>query len=1070
MMTASMAFAQQQSVQGTVIDLHTGEPVIGASVRVEGTTMGVATDINGQFKFSGVPSTAKRLLITYMGMKDATVAIKPRVKVLMEPKTLAVDEVFVVAYGTATKESFTGSATVIKAEEIGQEQSTNVLDALNGKSAGVQMFNTSGQPGQSSPTIRIRGISSINAGNAPLIILDGAPYDGDLNTINSQDIESMTVLKDAASNALYGARGANGVIMITTKKAKAGENAKITFDAKWGSNMRASQRYKTIDDPRHYYETYYKALNNYFLDKGYSQADAYAMANDNLTAQNGYGLYYNVFNVPEGQYMIGRDGKFNPNATMGNLVNYNGQNYYLTADDWFDEAYKTGFRQEYNVTATHVSGPSSFYASFGYLDNEGITANSNYERITGRLKADSQLKSWLKVGANMSYTHYEANQLDEDGVSNSSGNVFAAATQVAPIYPLFIRDANGNVMVDAYGNTRYDYGDKENAGLERPVYTSTNALSDAILNTSAYEGNALNAVGFAEFRFLKDFKFTSTNTVNLDESRSTGITNGFYGSYADSEGIVSKTHGRTLSFDYQQVLDWSHLFGNHEVSIMLGHDYYRRKYYNLYGNKSGMFDPNNKELAGAITVKSADSYTTDYNSEGYFGRAQWNYEEKYFASASFRRDASSRFHKDHRWGSFWSAGGAWLINKESWFNLDFVDMLKIKASYGEQGNDNIGNYLYTNTYTIDNSSYHASVVPNSMGNDVISWEKNGNFNAGIDFELFRGRLSGSFEYFYRTTRDMLSWVPTPLSYGWTGYYSNIGNMRNSGIEFDIRYDIIKNEDMNWNVNLNLTHYKNKITKLDEARKTITIDGVEGYESGSYFFGEGAPLYTYSMKQYAGVDKETGLSMWYTNKKVEVLDAEGNPVLDANGNKITKIEKQKTTDYSEASNYLCGTALPDLYGGFGTTFTWKGFDLSMDFAYQIGGQVYDGDYASAMSSPISNSKGSAIHADILKAWTPDNKDSNIPRFQYGDNYTAPTSDRFLTDASFLSLRNINLGYTLPAHITRPAGIGGLRVYVSADNVWYWSKRQGLDPRQGIGSATSSYYSPIRTISGGISVTF
>jgi len=983
-------------------------------------------------------------------MQTQEVTIKPQMKIVMKSDSEMLEEVMVVAYGTAKKSAFTGSASVVSSDQIGKIQTSNVANALTGKVSGVQLNTTSGQPGATTPTIRVRGINSINAGKDPLIILDGIPYDGDLNNISNQDIESMTVLKDAASSALYGARGANGVIIITTKKGNAGQ-AKVTVDAKWGSNSRATQDYNYVTSPAKYYEMYYGALKNYFINtQGMDSYTAHVMANQNLTANNAYGLGYNVYSVPAGQYMIGENGKMNPNATLGNVVEYQGQKYTLLPDDWTDAAYKTGLRQEYTVTATAGSDKSSFYASFNYLDNEGIAQKSDYERLTGRLKADYQIKDWLKVGANMAYTHYESNQLGDDGSSNSSGNVFAL-TQMAPIYPLYIRDGNGQIMTDVNGITRYDYGDGANAGNSRPYLGQSNAISNSILNTLNAEGNAVNAVGFFEVRFLKDFKFSSTNSVYVDEMRQTNVTNPYYGQYASSNGIAYKYHTRQMAYNYQQLLNYKKSFGSHNVEAMLGHESYRYKYYYLYASKSNMFDPSNPELIGAILDGSANSYTKDYNTEGYFGRVQYDYNEKYFISASYRRDASSRFHPDNRWGNFWSLGGAWLISKEDFFNVEWIDELKLKASYGSQGNDNIGDYRYITTYEIVNANGNPAAVPNAMGNKDITWETNGNFNVGVDFAFLKNRLNGTVEFFNRKTSDMLFSFPLPPTMGFTSYYSNVGDMRNTGIELELEGTPIKTNDMKWTVSLNLTHYKNKITYLSEKSKTLKVDGVSGYSSGNFFYGEGEPLYTYYLYQYAGVN-ENGESLFYK----DIKDKDGN---------VTGVET--TTKPSEATQHLCGTALPDVYGGFGTSFEYKGIDFSIDFAYQLGGQVYDSDYAASMGL----SKGHAFHVDLLNAWTPENTGSNIPRFQYNDSYMNQSSDRFLTDASYLSLQNINLGYTLPSRICRTMGMEKLRIYMSCDNVWVWSKRQGLDPRQSItGSVTSAYYAPMRTISGGITLTF
>ena len=1074
--------AQVAKVTGKVTDTN-GEAVIGAPVYVIGTNLGANTDIEGNFTIENVPSSASMLRVSYVGMTTQEVHIlrgKPMKVVLVEDGVI-LDEAIVVAYGTAKKSSFTGSAAVVKSDEIGKIQTSNAANALTGKMAGVQLTNASGQPGATSPTIRVRGISSINAGNAPLVILDGAPYDGDLNNINSQDIESMTVLKDAASNALYGARGANGVIMITTKKGQSG-TSRVTFDAKWGSNTRATQDYDYIKSPAQYYETYYGALNSYLQnEQGFTAEQAHMKANELMVGSTSYGLGMNVYTVPEGQYLIGTNGKLNPYATLGRKVTYKGQEYWLTPDDYMDEAYDNSLRQEYNLNITAGNEKSSFYASVNYLDNQGITANSDYERLAARLKADYKAKSWLKVGANMAYTHFDANSLGEDGASNSSGNIFAYATQVAPIYPLYIRDGEGNILRDDNGFKRYDYGDGENAGTERPFLTGGNPYSANQLDVNNSEGNAFNATGFAELTFLKNFKFTWTSGVNIDETRSTATTNPYYGSYASSNGIVYKYHTRNMSWNHQQLLNWEDSFGDNNIQAMIGHEYYRSKYYYLYGSKSNQFDPTNTELAGAITDKSSSSYITDYNTEGYFGRVMYDYDGRYHLSASYRRDASSRFHPDNRWGDFWSAGLAWVISKEDWFNVKNVDLFKFKASYGEQGNDQIGNYRYTSTYDIVNSGGHPAAIPSTLGNKDITWETQGNFNVGFDFDLYRGRISGSVDYFQRKTTDMLFSFPLPPSYGYTSYYANVGDMQNTGLELDLKFTPVKTKDFEWNLNLNFTTYENKVTYLPEERKTMEVDGKHGYSSGSYFYGQDCSLYTFHMRKYAGVDPETGKSLWWKNYERQAVDADNNPVwemvngefkLDDNGNKIPVMEKgRETTDtYSSADYYLCGTALPDAYGGFGTSFTWKGFDLSVDFAFQLGGQVYDSDYASLMASPTSTSRGSNIHADALKAWTSENN-SNIPRFQFDDSYSAATSDRFLTDASYLSLNNINFGYTFDKMLTKKIGVERLRLYVAADNIWVWSKRQGLDPRQSItGGATASYYAPIRTISGGVTLTF
>lgn len=1085
LITAACAMAQSKVVSGTVVSAADDEPLAGATVMPIGGGQGTSTDIDGNFSLT-VPDKVNELNVSYVGFNTRKVAVSSgKMTIKLESSENSLDEVMVVAYGTAKKSAFTGSATVISNDAIEKTQVTNVLDALSGKVAGLQLSNASGAPGSSSPTIRIRGFSSMNAGNSPLVIVDGTPYSNDINTLNTNDIESMTVLKDAASNALYGARGANGVILITTKRAKLGE-AKVTVDAKWGVNMRATQDYDYIKDPAQYYETYYRSLYNYATTApenvknpntgedenigglGYGADQAYIWANNNLTADNAYGLGYNVYTMPAGQYLIGTNGKLNPAATLGRVVTNKGASYFVTPDNWLDETYKHSLRQEYNVSVTQGNDKSNFFASVGYLKNDGIiVAKSDFQRFTARLNADVQAKPWLKVGARGSYSHIVMNAMDsEEGNSASTGNIFAAATGIAPIYPLYIRDAAGNIMVDKFGNTRYDYGSGDNAGLKRPIFGDSNAVDAMILDTNKVEGNNFNGAAFVEVRFLKDFKFTSNNNVNLQEMRQTTVTNPYYGQYATQNGVVGKYHTRSVDYTYQQLLTWNHRFGKHNVDALLGHEWFKTTYYYLYASKSSMFDRGNEELAGAIIKGNANSYTTEYNNEGWIFRGQYDYDSKYFFSGSFRRDASSRFHPDHRWGNFWSLGGAWIISKESFLqDVTWLDMLKVKLSYGEQGNDNIGNFRYTNTYNIVNSNNMPGATPASMGNEDITWEKNGNFNAGVEFSMFNGRFTGNIEAFYRKTSDMLMFFPLPSSFGYTGYYDNIGDMKNTGVEIELGGTPIKTKNFKWDVNFNMTWYKNRISKLPEDRKgqkgyifkdDFKLDPAYGYSSGNYFYGEGESMYSFYTYKYAGVNKENGKALYYKN----VYNKDGDV-----------IGTETTDDYTKASRYIVGTALAPVYGGFSTSFAYRDFDLSLAFNYQIGGKVYDSGYAQLMGTPYDSSKGGNIHSDMLNAWSPENPDSDIPRNMFGQQYTNATSDRFITDASYLSLENINFGYTLPTKLVRKAYLSKVRVYLACDNVWVWSKRQGLDPRQSFtGGNNNTYYAPIRTISGGLTVEF
>ncbi len=1068
---AAMAVAQNQQVSGRVSG-EDGSPIIGATVVEEGSgTNGTSTDVAGEFTLR-VPANAN-LVVSFIGYESQTIAVNGQttIDVVLKEDTQSIDDVIVVAFGEAKKEAFTGSAGVVKSDDIAKVQTSNVAQALAGQVAGVQLTQSSGQLG-GSPTIRVRGFGSINAGQEPLVIVDGAPFEGDLNNINPADIESMTVLKDAASNALYGARGANGVIMITTKRARVND-AVVTVDAKWGVNSRATQQYDYIDDPALYYETHYNALYNAYVGE-LGEVGAWQRANAVLTGPSGDGgLGYQIFTVPEGQYFIGSNGRVNPNAKLGRVVNYRGRDYYLTSDNWNDEAYKSGFRQEYNVSMSGATERSNVYASFGYLNNKGIVDNSDMFRYTARLKADFQAKKWLKMGANVNYTNYNWNSLTDDGNSASSANVFAFTESVAPIYPVYIRDANGNVMRDEHGIMMYDYGAGTNAGMVRPYMSNFNALQDSRLNVNNSRGNAMTGSIYADVTPLEGLKITVKADMNFDEWRSTSMNNKYYGQYATSGGAIAKGHNRSYSYNFQQLISYSKVFKDvHALDVMLGHEYYNSQSASLSGSKTGMLFDDNYELPNASQLSGTSSSTGEYNVEGYFGRVQYDYDGRVFVSGSYRRDASSVFHPDHRWGNFWSVGAAWLLSRESWFESSWVDMLKVKFSIGSQGNDSIGSFRYTNTYGLSSFDGNTALIFSAPGNENITWETNTNMNVGVEFDFFKGRLSGGVDYFYRTTTDMLFSFPVAPSLGYSSYYANVGDLRNSGIEVNLNAVLMQKKNFMWTFNVNMTHLKNKITMLPEGRKTAGIskatgayvqpnlegkfdeDVYRGFASGSYFYGEGMSLYTLMMQKYAGVSQD-GLPMWYQ----VTLDEKNQKVL------------TPTTTYQDADYFECGNSIPDLYGGFGMNFAFYGVDISANFTYQIGGQTYDSGYAGAMASPNASSVGNNWHKDILKAWTNDAKNPIIPRLQYGDLYSSAMSDRFLVDASYLNIQNIQVGYTIPQTWAAKIGVHSLRIYLACDNVYYWSYRRGLDPRQSYsGGSNNTSYAPIRTISGGITVQF
>lgn len=1034
-----LANAQKIEVKGTVTD-DTGLPVINAVIQeIKGKAVS-QTDLDGHFSIT-VPSNAT-LKVSCLGFVTAEVPVQSRttVNITLATDKQTLDDVIVVAFGTSTKESFTGSATVVSSEKISERQVSSPLTALNGQVAGLQMVEGTGP--ESDPSIIIRGFGSINAGTTPLIVLDGLPYNGYWSDINPQDVESISVLKDAASNALYGSRGSNGVIMITTKSAKRGR-ANVSLDVKFGVNTDGKQYYDYITDPAEYYGLHYSMLLNYFrnaLGEKYATAKADAINTLGKPASDG-GLGYVVFDVPAGQTLIGDDGKLNPNAFPRTITGADGQEHLLLPDDWKKEGMRNGFRQEYNLNISGGNDIFQFIGSLGFLQNQGLSHGSDYRRITARAKADYQARPWLKVGVNMNYTN---------NVSNSLAGAFEAIYSVAPIYPLYIRDAAGNIMTDTHGKV-YDYGDGLVTGITRPVYKSYNPIQGDYLDLSRNDSNAFGLQGYFDIKFFKDLTLTVNASIYDTENRYQSGINPFYGYYANTGGFVSTYHYRTFDLNTQQLLKYKHTFkGSHNLDLLLGHEYDLNTSTNLGASKTDVFAFEvNTELDGGLVKAAIGGSKSVYNTEGFMFRAQYDYNTKYFASASYRIDGSSAFHPDHRWGSFWSVGGAWIMNKEKWFKSKAFDMFKLKASYGVQGNDDIPSYYYTSLYNIGTVNSEAAATFSSKGKEDITWESNGNFNTGVEAEMFGRRLSAELTYYYRLTSDMLLWKTVPVGMGYSGYYDNVGDMVNQGIEFNISGSFIRTKNVEWSANLNLSHNINEVTYLPDEKKSTVVDGHGGYLNGNRFVAEGLPLYTWYIKKYAGVNDE-GLSTWYYEKDGQLLT---------------------TTNWDNGKNYLCGSPYPYLYGGFGTSLTAHGFDLSVNFLYSLGGTVLDNGYMSLMGSPYAGSTGGNFHKDLLNAWSETNRDSDIPRAQFNDQNTNALSDRFLIDGSSITLKNINIGYSFPSRLIEKIKLTGLRIYVSCENVYYWSRRQGLDPRTSFtGDTYGTSYSPMRTFSAGLSVKF
>jgi TonB-linked SusC/RagA family outer membrane protein len=1038
--------AQTKAISGKVVD-DLGESIPGVSIIVKGTTSGTVTRPDGTYMLE-VPADAQTLLFSFVGMKTQEVAIAGQsvINVTLASDAVNVDEVIVVAYGTSTKGSFTGSAAVVSAESLEKRQVSNVSKALAGSVAGVQVLSSNGQPGTSA-TVRIRGVGSINAGSNPLYVVDGIPFDGDLSSINSADIESMTVLKDAASTALYGARGANGIIMITTKKAKEGK-ATISFDAKVGINSRQVTNYDVLTSSKNYLETEYAAIYNAaYYNLGYTESAAYTYANQKITTDSEGGNGYQIYTLPDGENLIGSNGYLNPNATLG----YTDGDYYYTPDDWSDETFDNNMREEYNLSMSGGNDKQKYYLSFGYLNDEGVISGSGFQRFSGRFNGDQELTDWLKVGTNINYNYidsdYPGNQTTS--YSTSSANAFFIANFIAPVYPVYVRDPETHEVMSSNGHTLYDYGDGSSTNMDRSFMAIANPVGDLAYNKDEYLMDIMNTSWYAELTPIQGLTVTARYGIHLDNTRYNSLNNAYMGQSSNYGGSAYQEQTRIYSFNQQYVANYQFAVGGeHQMDITAGFEDYSWSEEELWGYGTNLYDPESYYVSNAIDDIDAGGSADEYATEGLFARVNYSLRDTYFANVAYRRDASSRFSADNRWGNFYSGSAAWLISNEPFMaDIYWINMLKLKASYGEQGNDDVDNYYaYSDQYTVSGSDgVFSDGTLDYKGNEDLSWETSVTYNLGTEFALLNNSLSGSIEYFGRKSKDMLYYKPVQGSVGYTSIPMNVGSMTNSGLEIDLGYTVLKTSNITWDVNVNATMIKNEINELHEDLNGLLIDGSRIYE-------EGESMYRYYLVEYAGVESSTGLALYYTE--------------DDEGNRVT------TTDWSDAASYKIGTEdlMPDVYGGFGTSISAFGFDASVQFSYQLGGQIYDSGYARLMHGGTSSYAGQNWHKDIYNAWTPDNTDTDVPRLNANDTYANYTSTRWITSSDYLSLNNITLGYTLPNNLAKKAYLSKVRVYLTAEAIALWSARKGLDPRQSYTSATTATYTPIRTVSAGINMVF
>ena len=1023
----TMSFAQNR-VTGKVTDTD-GQPVPFASVVIKGTMTGTATEQDGTFALDRVPSNAK-LLVSCIGYLDQEVDVAGRsvVNVILATDTEMLDETIVVAFGTTTKKDFTGSASTLDNKKIESRPITNVTNALEGAASGVQFTSASGQPGESGG-IRIRGFGSINASSSPLYVVDGVPFDG-ISNLNADDIESITILKDAASCALYGNRAANGVVLVTTKK---GRSERVSFDVKinQGFSVRGIPEYDRLDAYQ-YVPVAWEALRNSYLSGSgstYTMETASAAASANIMKQ----LANNPFNVSADQVMSA-DGKINPNATL----------LYPDDLDWEKAVSRVGHRQEYAMSASGASDKSDYFMSVGYLNEQGYTIKSYLERFNARANVNIQPRKWIKTGLNLAGTMSNSDVTNTDS-STGYVNPFYFARNIGPIYPIHEHNADGSYVYDDYGEMVYDWTNR--GGGSSP---GRHIIAETYWNDNLYKRNILNTRGYVDIMFLDGFKFSVNVGYDFRNYLNSSYENPHVGDGSPA-GRSSLTNYRYDTMNFNQLLTYNKTFNRHTIDLLLGHESYRNEYKYMRGFKQGIVAEGNTELVNFTTINSLTSYKDVYTTEGYMARANYNYDHRYYVSASFRRDASSRFYKDARWGNFWSVGGSWRIDQEPFMAaVPWISQAKLRASYGSVGNDGTSSwYAWQSFYSISRNANTPGFIQNTTaGNKELQWEKNMSFDVALEFGLFNDRLTGQVEWFHRISDNLLFSVPLPVSSGQTSQWQNIGTMFNRGIEVQIGGDIIRNRNFIWNTTLNVSHLRNEITKLPPGQDQI-ISGTKKYMVGH-------SIYDFWLYEWAGVDPQTGDSMYY----VGGYDDDGN---------YTGEGRTTTNDYTKADKYYVGTAIPDLYGSLQTSFNiYNSLEISVLATFGLGGLKYDSTYGSLMSY---SNYGSSLHVDMLNRWQNPGDVTTVPRAdQYRNTYLNQGSSRWLTSNSYLNIRNISVSYRFPKRWAEAIDLSGIRLYGSIENAHLFCARKGMDPQYSFGGTSANDYSPARTVSLGLNIQF
>jgi len=1057
-----LSYAQNRQVSGQVTSALDGSPIGGVSISVVGTNTATQTDASGNYQIQVSESSTLNVAFIGYATKRIAVGSQSMINIQLDAEENALDEIIVTAYGTQTKESIAGSISTLKAKDLSQIQSANVVQSLAGKVGGVQIRSTTGQPGASA-TVRFRGLGSISSSNEPLYVVDGVPFNGDIASISSQDIEEMSFLKDASANALYGSRGANGVIIITTKKGRNTGEVDINFESRAGINSRATKDYDYITDPSEYYELRWNRLRLGEIVNGSGDTDARNTATNSLVNDLGY----NIFNVANNQIIDPLTGKINPNAKV------------LYHDDWNDYLFDNSIRHEHSLNIGYANDKVSTFLSGSYLNDEGYVVNSGFDRVSARANVEFRPYEFVKLGANVNFASTKSKDPQAGKATGTYSNLFSWSRNIAPIYPVFARDAQGNVLLNNAGRELYDWGKGETINPDgtastRPYITNMNPYASTLLNIQTNNNKNVSLRTYASFDFLTHFNFTYNLGYDFISGNRFRYATDEGGDAAPYGGSITNALTNSQTLTNQQLLNYNRTFGDHTIGVMIGHETSDYSNKMLSGSKTNIVIPNNIFLSNASKFSALNGYEDLYKVEGFLSKVNYSYSNKYYVNGSFRRDGSSVFHPDHRWGNFYGLGGAWIVSNENFLSdVDVISNLKIKASYGEQGNDNL---FYPGYVSMDHRSHfgfgrnynpymdqfeitadadgNPSIRQVYTGTEDLKWEVSRNFNTGFELGLFRNRLNIDFEFFSRKVSDMLFNFPQAPSSGIPAVSKNIGDMKNTGIELAIDGDVIRTDDWNLNLWANATHYKNKITHLPQP-----------FVSGVFRFVEGESAYTYYLREFAGVDAATGFGSWY--------QGEADPT---SGKSIG--DKTAVATHSAATQFLSEkSAHPDLYGGFGFDLSYKKFSVNAGFAYQLGGYVYDNVYQGLFSEGTGmGSSGANFHKDVYNTWTPENTSASLPILSSVDKTQYSSSDLFLVSANYMSLENFGISYDLSNNYFERIGVKNARLSVIGNNLFMISKRQGLDPRMmQLGGATNNgltlnSYSLLRSVSLGLTVKF